>query len=261
MVAAGRLGRKTGAGWYEYPDGEPYRPDDPAAARGGRRRGRRVAIDGAGELARALRAARPRRRLRRARAGRVRRRRRREPELMIDASVPHAAVRPRPRPAPNGVPTALLCADRSLHAARRAARVRLPPAAAARARPARRAHPAALDPGRDVHRRSRRSSARSACTPSGWATGPGLVLGRIVCQLVNEAAFAIGEGVGRTGRRRRRADARPQPSARARRVGPPDRARPRARDRRRPLGRAARPALPRGAAAAARRRPPDGDLV
>ena len=25
---------------------------------------------------------------------------------------------------------------------------------------------------------------------------PGLVLGRIVCQLVNEAAFAIGEGVG-----------------------------------------------------------------
>jgi 3-hydroxybutyryl-CoA dehydrogenase len=26
--------------------------------------------------------------------------------------------------------------------------------------------------------------------------GPGLVLGRIVCQLVNEAAFAIGEAVG-----------------------------------------------------------------
>ncbi|MEA2458105.1 MAG: 3-hydroxybutyryl-CoA dehydrogenase, partial [Thermoleophilaceae bacterium] len=26
--------------------------------------------------------------------------------------------------------------------------------------------------------------------------GPGLVLGRIVCQLVNEAAFAIGEGAG-----------------------------------------------------------------
>ena len=28
------------------------------------------------------------------------------------------------------------------------------------------------------------------------ADAPGLVLGRIVCQLVNEAAFAIGEGVG-----------------------------------------------------------------
>ncbi|HUB36957.1 MAG TPA: 3-hydroxyacyl-CoA dehydrogenase NAD-binding domain-containing protein, partial [Solirubrobacteraceae bacterium] len=29
--------------------------------------------------------------------------------------------------------------------------------------------------------------------------GPGLVLGRIVCQLVNEAAFALGEGVGSAG--------------------------------------------------------------
>ena len=31
---------------------------------------------------------------------------------------------------------------------------------------------------------------------SGWATRPGLVLGRIVAQLVNEACFAVGEGVG-----------------------------------------------------------------
>jgi 3-hydroxybutyryl-CoA dehydrogenase len=29
MVAAGRFGRKTGRGWYEYADGEPHRPDDP----------------------------------------------------------------------------------------------------------------------------------------------------------------------------------------------------------------------------------------
>jgi 3-hydroxybutyryl-CoA dehydrogenase len=29
MVAAGRFGRKTGRGWYEYADGAPYRPDDP----------------------------------------------------------------------------------------------------------------------------------------------------------------------------------------------------------------------------------------
>ncbi len=28
---------------------------------------------------------------------------------------------------------------------------------------------------------------------------PGLVLGRIVCQLVNEALFAVGEGVGSAG--------------------------------------------------------------
>ncbi len=34
-------------------------------------------------------------------------------------------------------------------------------------------------------------------SPVAWvADAPGLVLGRIVCQLVNEAAFAVGEGVG-----------------------------------------------------------------
>jgi 3-hydroxybutyryl-CoA dehydrogenase len=30
MVAAGRFGRKTGRGWYEYSDDGPHRPDDPA---------------------------------------------------------------------------------------------------------------------------------------------------------------------------------------------------------------------------------------
>jgi 3-hydroxybutyryl-CoA dehydrogenase len=29
MVAAGRFGRKTGRGWYEYAEGRPHRPDDP----------------------------------------------------------------------------------------------------------------------------------------------------------------------------------------------------------------------------------------
>src|SRR4051794_38175373 len=29
MVAAGRFGRKSGRGWYEYADGERHRPDDP----------------------------------------------------------------------------------------------------------------------------------------------------------------------------------------------------------------------------------------
>ncbi|MEA2410297.1 MAG: 3-hydroxybutyryl-CoA dehydrogenase, partial [Thermoleophilaceae bacterium] len=54
MVASGRLGRKTGAGWYEYAGGEPHRAEDPAPPVAGGGDGRRVAIDGAGELARQL---------------------------------------------------------------------------------------------------------------------------------------------------------------------------------------------------------------
>jgi 3-hydroxyacyl-CoA dehydrogenase len=33
MVAAGRLGRKTGRGWYEYAEDGSYRPKDPEGAR------------------------------------------------------------------------------------------------------------------------------------------------------------------------------------------------------------------------------------
>ena len=46
------------------------------------------------------------------------------------------------------------------------------------------------------------AGAPSASSPSlglhtAWVgDAPGLILGRIVCQLVNEAAFAVGEGVG-----------------------------------------------------------------
>ena len=57
---------------------------------------------------------------------------------------------------------------------------------------------------------------------------PGLVLGRIVCQVINESAFALGEGVGDAARHRHRHDARAEPPARAARVGRRDRPRPRA---------------------------------
>ena len=40
MVAAGRLGRKTGRGYYEYSDDGAYRPDDPSRRAGRRRRQR-----------------------------------------------------------------------------------------------------------------------------------------------------------------------------------------------------------------------------
>src|SRR4051794_34802218 len=57
MVASGRLGRKTGAGWYDYGGAEgggeshPHRPDDPPPPTAGGGRGRHVAIDGAGAVA------------------------------------------------------------------------------------------------------------------------------------------------------------------------------------------------------------------
>ena len=73
-------------------------------------------------------------------------------------------------------------------------RGRLPPAAAARParrahRPSRRPRPAALEAAEHVLRLARH--ARRA-----RRRRPGLVLGRIVAQLVNEAGFALGEGVG-----------------------------------------------------------------
>ncbi len=44
--------------------------------------------------------------------------------------------------------------------------------------------------------RAERLLRRSESTSRGSATPPGLVLGRIVCQVINESAFAFGEGVG-----------------------------------------------------------------
>ena len=63
-------------------------------------------------------------------------------------------------------------------------------------REARRAHAPARRPSRSRPRRPRSSSRGSASLTEWVEDAPGLVLGRIVCQLVNEAAFAIGEGVG-----------------------------------------------------------------
>jgi len=186
MVAAGRLGRKTGRGWYEYP---PGRPEDPEPLEPGGGEGRVVAIEGAGPLARELRE-------RAAQAGFDARQLvavggLEEPELIVDASVPAPVT--DAGDLPQGPPTIAICADRSLAARGNAAAcgfhliapfghlvelTRLPttpgPVAAA-----------ADDFFRKLgfHRE--------------WvADAPGLVLGRIVAQLVNEAEFAVAEGVG-----------------------------------------------------------------
>src|SRR5215210_7086192 len=53
-VAAGNLGRKTGRGWYEYPEEGSHRPDDPPAPEPGGGDGRLVVIAGFSPLAEAL---------------------------------------------------------------------------------------------------------------------------------------------------------------------------------------------------------------
>jgi 3-hydroxybutyryl-CoA dehydrogenase len=120
MVAAGRLGRKTGRGWYSYGDG-PHRPDDPVPAEPGPLAEREPAIEAAVHWV-AL------------------------PDLERARLVEIAAP-------PGGSADALATAERYF---------------------------AAL--GKHVERLP--------------GDAPGLVLGRIVCQLVNEACFAVGEGVG-----------------------------------------------------------------
>ena len=192
MVAAGRLGRKTKAGWYEYTEGEAYRPDDPPPLEPKDGKGRRIAIDGSGTLATQLRE-------RATQAGFDAREPDdfggdHEPELLLDASVP-APVSGLGMPPPQALPTALLCADRPLYARGEPEAVGfhlLPP----------------LESSHLVELTRLPSTPQETCDEfeklfavlgfqAEWVgDGPGLVLGRIVCQLVNEAAFAVGEGAG-----------------------------------------------------------------
>jgi len=194
LVSAGRLGRKAGRGWYHYDDG-PHRPDDPEPPSPGGGDGRTVAIEGAGALASELRE--------RAAAAGWEAREPEElagaaPELVVDASVPAHAADPLAAAlgtATDGPPLLAVCADRSL-AGRGEPEAcgfnLLPP----------------LDQVRTVEltRLPSTPDATVAAAEAFFASlglvvervedAPGLVLGRIVCQLVNEAAFAIGEGVG-----------------------------------------------------------------
>jgi 3-hydroxybutyryl-CoA dehydrogenase len=133
MVAAGRLGRKSGRGYYDYAV-EPYRPEDPPAPVAG------SASPGAVDLASAF------------------------VELAAAAGLVDCATAALGGRGPIGyslLPGAglvELCGERDPAAERLAERAGL------------------------------------HCEWVGDA--PGLVLGRVACQLVNEAAFAIGEGVG-----------------------------------------------------------------
>ncbi len=184
MVAAGKLGRKAGRGYYDYAS-EPYRPEDPEPPAPGGGDGHAVAIVGDGALADGLREraeAAGYQALPDATAG--------EPELVVDAR-----IGPGEAGAGDATPRIVSCAAASLAARgdRAACGFHLLPP---------------LDSARLVELARLPSTPDGTCTAAEdlfhslgfvceWvADAPGLVLGRVVCQLVNEAAFAIGEGVG-----------------------------------------------------------------
>jgi 3-hydroxybutyryl-CoA dehydrogenase len=186
LVSAGHHGRKSGRGWYVYGDG-PHRPDDPPAPEASGGDGRLVVIAGELPLAEEL--------------------------LGLAASAGYAAVEPlgaeggvpwlaldcgaeEDDPPLQGGPLALLCVDGSLHA--------LDPGGGAvgfHALPP-------LEAGGlvELTRSSTTTAVAAERTDAffqslgrhvAWVgDAPGLVLGRIVCQLVNEACFAVTENVG-----------------------------------------------------------------
>jgi 3-hydroxybutyryl-CoA dehydrogenase len=191
-AAAGLLGRKSGRGYYTYTQGEDgklrWRAPDPPADEPAVSLEGLVVIDGELPLADELRAAARGAGLEVRDSGQNGRE---LPALWVDCSLDPAAYEPR------GGARVLLCARRSLAAQQG------PDGAAVGFH--------ALGPwdsGRLVEltrgpgssplaaQRAERFFAALGRGTVWVGDAPGLVLGRIVCQLVNEAAFALGEGVG-----------------------------------------------------------------
>jgi 3-hydroxybutyryl-CoA dehydrogenase len=179
MVNAGRLGRKTGRGYYEYAEDGSYRSDDPDPRAPGGGDGTLVAILGAGPVADGLRE--------RARAAGYELREGGPAELVVDAG---------PTPAdqvPGGAPLLALCASGSLASRGEHGAVGfhlLPPLASL--------VELTRGPGTQpfAAEAAEQFFARLGFHAEWVGDAPGLVMGRIVCQLVNEAWFAVGEGVG-----------------------------------------------------------------
>jgi 3-hydroxybutyryl-CoA dehydrogenase len=188
MAASGRHGRKAGRGWYAYDGDRPHRPDDGPAPAAEVPDGGLIVIAGETYLADELFLAAAEAGWGVASPGDA------------DGEVPFLALdcgRDEDSDAPlQGGPQALLVDGSSLAALEGDG-----PAVGFHALPP-------LDDARlvELTRGPGTSTASAAAAERFFATlgkqvawvgdAPGLVLGRIVCQLVNEAAFALGEGVG-----------------------------------------------------------------
>jgi 3-hydroxybutyryl-CoA dehydrogenase len=195
-VAAGLYGRKSGRGYYEYREGAPHRPPDPPPLEPGERGEGVVVIAGEGPLADQLGDA----------AGRAGFEVRGAhaplgdalPALFIDCSLASPAAEPggeRRTPAHGGA-RLLLCARGSLGAIDPGGSAVgfhvLPPFADAQLVELTRVESSSPL----AAQRAERFFAALGRHVAWVGDAPGLVLGRIVCQVINEAAFALGDGVG-----------------------------------------------------------------
>lgn len=179
-IAAGQLGRKVGRGWYAYSAESDYRPADPVRPEPGGGDGRALLVRGGLPAADALRSlARDAGWAVVAEPGRT------QPWLTVDfGSQPDPPPGPRLRHLHDGSLHALDPEAAGFHL--------VPPLAdtsAIEITATRRTEPEALARANELIKTLGR-------VPERVGDAPGLVLGRVVCQLINEAAFLVGEGHG-----------------------------------------------------------------